>query len=71
MLKRLEKFMRYKKYSVVVYVFLLLMITFMISANRNTQKNSIEGNKISLPVKQNQDIEPIIESREKVKDFFS
>jgi hypothetical protein len=53
MLKKLEIFMRYKKNSVVVYLFLLLMLTVMISVNRgHSTTDQINGKKVSFPVNQ-------------------
>ena len=73
MLKRLERFMRYKKYSVVVYMFLLVMITFMMTMNKGLKSQKTEDRKITLPAKNKQFIEPLLKSKEskKVADFFS
>jgi hypothetical protein len=70
MLKRLERFMRYKKHSVVVYMFLLVMITFMMTIDKN--KKTTES-KITLPAKHKQYTQPIIKTidNKKVTDFFS
>ena len=54
MLNRLENFMKYKRNSIFVYVFLLAVLTFMISLNigRKVTSNSIENKKVSFPLNQ-------------------
>ena len=46
--------MKYKRNSVFVYVFLLAVLSFMISLNRGTSTtdNSIQKKKVSFPIQE-------------------